>query len=258
MNALHILQGGIDNGDKEWLEKAAKKKLKAPIWVVPKTALPNDDVVIYVTGYGFFATGIINSLPHPRKDWHNRYGAGLQDIKLIEPPISLGNIRKKIPELTWATYPRSITTPDASVATKVRNLINNRRKTGIPDLDEETLSEANIAELRKVALIKAQNITTTKEQKILYRARSLAIKLYVLRRSRGICEGCKEPAPFKKSDRSPYLEPHHTQKLSDDGPDHPKYVIALCPNCHRRAHYASDATSFNTSLIIKLKKIEAE
>ena len=136
MKALHIVQGGIDNGDKSWLEKASKKGLDAPVWVVQKSAIPDDNVVIYVTGYGFFATAIIKSIPKPRPDWHNRYGAGLTSIRLIEPTIPLDTIRKHIPELKWANYPRSITTPDSDIADKVRKLISEHQEMEVLDVDD--------------------------------------------------------------------------------------------------------------------------
>ena len=60
----------------------------------------------------------------------------------------------------------------------------------------------------------------------------------VLERADGICEACKNPAPFiRKSDNSPYLEVHHIKALSDGGEDTLENTIALCPNCHRRYHY---------------------
>jgi 5-methylcytosine-specific restriction protein A len=46
----------------------------------------------------------------------------------------------------------------------------------------------------------------------------------------------------------PYLEPHHTRHLSDGGPDHPEWVVAVCPTCHKRAHYASDWKEYNAQL----------
>jgi len=64
-------------------------------------------------------------------------------------------------------------------------------------------------------------------------------------------------APFRGADRRPFLETHHTTRVADDGPDHPHTVIAICPNCHRRAHLAEDAEIFNASLIKKLPKLEA-
>jgi 5-methylcytosine-specific restriction endonuclease McrA len=258
MQSLHIVQGGISNGDKEWLKKAARKKLTASTWVAPKSALPGDDVVIYVSGYGFFATATIHSYPKPRPDWPNRYGAGLTSINLIEPAISLSAILRKTPDLKWAKYPRSIATPKIEVANQVRELISLRRKTGLPDLDEDALNNANIDELRKVALLKARPSMSAKQQKSLYRASSYAIKRYVLLRSNGYCEGCKQPAPFQDANGNPYLEAHHTLSRADDGPDHPKHVIALCPNCHRRVHYARDGKGFNNRLIKTLNRLEPE
>jgi 5-methylcytosine-specific restriction protein A len=86
--------------------------------------------------------------------------------------------------------------------------------------------------------------------------RSAAVRTYVLRRAAGMCEGCGAPAPFHTSTGRPYLEPHHTRRVSDGGPDHPAFVIALCPNCHRRAHYARQFQSFNAGLEAKLQRIE--
>jgi hypothetical protein len=60
----------------------------------------------------------------------------------------------------------------------------------------------------------------------------------VLLRAAGTCELCKSPAPFvRQSDGSPYLEVHHRIRLADGGEDTVDNAIAICPNCHRRAHY---------------------
>ena len=50
----------------------------------------------------------------------------------------------------------------------------------------------------------------------------------------------------------PYLEPHHTTRLSDGGVDHPRPVIALCPTCHRKVHYGVGGAELNTRLIAQL------
>ncbi len=70
----------------------------------------------------------------------------------------------------------------------------------------------------------------------LYR-RSKRVKDYVLLRAEGFCESCQKPAPFKRKDGSAYLEPHHTTRVSDGGLDHPRYVAAICPACHRHIHH---------------------
>lgn len=257
MSALHIVQGGIENGDKAWLEKAVRRKWSADSWTVPKTAKIGDEVVIFILGIGFFATAKVTTTPERcGRNRRNRYCAGLASIRLIKPAISLSAIEHEIPALTWTAYPRSYTTPPVPVARKIRKLIVNRRITGLPRLDEKSLEEANLDELRKVALLSAQARVAGKKSKATYRARSLAIRFYVLNRANGSCEGCRAPAPFHKPGGMPYLEPHHTTRLSDGGPDHPARVIGLCPNCHRHAHYAKDARQFNDLLKKKLARLE--
>jgi len=60
----------------------------------------------------------------------------------------------------------------------------------------------------------------------------------VLDRANGICELCKQDAPFLRAkDNSPYLEVHHKVRLADGGDDTVDNAIAVCPNCHRKLHY---------------------
>ncbi|PKM79584.1 MAG: hypothetical protein CVU89_17460 [Firmicutes bacterium HGW-Firmicutes-14] len=62
----------------------------------------------------------------------------------------------------------------------------------------------------------------------------------VLERAKGICEECGNPAPFiRTSDGTPYLEVHHIIPLSKDGEDTVENGVALCPNCHRKAHFGN-------------------
>ena len=110
------------------------------------------------------------------------------------------------------------------------------------------LQDLSLEELRRRALADSVPTRTATERRAQIRVRSVAIKLYVQRRANGTCEGCGAPAPFRRPDARPYLEPHHIRRLSDGGPDHPRWVTAVCPNCHRRAHYAEDAAAYNARL----------
>ena len=57
-------------------------------------------------------------------------------------------------------------------------------------------------------------------------------------RANGNCESCGNHGPFNRaSDGSVYLEVHHIVPLSQDGEDSLNNVRALCPNCHRKAHF---------------------
>ena len=60
----------------------------------------------------------------------------------------------------------------------------------------------------------------------------------VLLRAKGYCERCQMKAPFNRdSNDTEYLEVHHKLPLAENGDDTVENAIALCPNCHRHAHY---------------------
>jgi 5-methylcytosine-specific restriction protein A len=58
-----------------------------------------------------------------------------------------------------------------------------------------------------------------------------------LRRSSGKCEMCGKAAPFIAKSGAPFLEIHHRERLADGGADTLENTVAVCPNCHRKAHY---------------------
>lgn len=89
-----------------------------------------------------------------------------------------------------------------------------------------------------------------------YYERSKTVAKYILERANGFCEACGLPSPFRKKNSSPYLEVHHTQRLSDEGPDDPAYLIACCPTCHKRVHYGYDGDQINKNLAAKACAIE--
>ena len=111
----------------------------------------------------------------------------------------------------------------------------------------------SLDELRELA---TQNVgfvgAVAERQRIVYE-RSKAVRIYVLRRANGVCEGCGSPAPFKTPAGRPYLEPHHIRRVADMGPDHPEWMAALCPNCHRRVHHGDDGNHFNELLAKRVK-----
>jgi 5-methylcytosine-specific restriction enzyme A len=110
-------------------------------------------------------------------------------------------------------------------------------------------SALTLEDLRRLAFSAATEPSQAPSQGIrnVYQ-RSRDVRVYVLARANGKCEGCSTPAPFLRSDGTPYLEPHHLRRLSDGGPDHPAHVIVLCPNCHRRVHAGADGEAYNAKL----------
>jgi 5-methylcytosine-specific restriction protein A len=128
-----------------------------------------------------------------------------------------------------------------------------------PEIDQAIveLEHASLEELRRIASAPVgRSVVPTELRRWVYK-RSRALRMYVLGRAAGKCEGCGQNAPFAGNDGRPFLEAHHTRRLSDGGPDHPRWVTALCPNCHRRAHYSNDSRSFNEHLMAQLAALES-
>lgn len=99
--------------------------------------------------------------------------------------------------------------------------------------------------LRKANKIPQQSFSISK----IY-IRNSDVVAEVLDRANGFCEYCKNEAPFKKdSDGLGFLEVHHIIPLSENGLDTVENCVALCPNCHRHAHYGK-----KTFELRKLKK----
>jgi hypothetical protein len=253
---LHIVHGGVENGDKAWLARAAKRPKTGGRWVVPKSVTIGDEVVIYVTGHGLYATARISTAPVPREDWPNRYGAKINSVQIINRPISLGVLQQAIPELAWTRYPRSITTPTSSIAARLQALIRSRRKYGGTELDQKIFSAASLEELRRLALQKASSSPSSTVRQVVRRTRQRVVKLYALKRADGKCEFCRADAPFRNEIGNPYLECHHITELANEGADHPHHVIAICPNCHRRAHHAVDRAKVRTRMKRRVAFIE--
>ncbi|WP_407660138.1 HNH endonuclease [Limimaricola variabilis] len=81
--------------------------------------------------------------------------------------------------------------------------------------------------------------------------------MYLFARASGRCEGCNDAAPFLTARGRPYLEAHHIRRMTDGGPDDPRFMIALCPNCHRRAHYGRDAKARSEELLRIVSALES-
>lgn len=73
----------------------------------------------------------------------------------------------------------------------------------------------------------------------------------------GRCELCGEPGPFE-IDGEPFLEVHHVKHLADGGSDTITNAVAICPNCHRRLHLASDSDDCREKLFRIVSRLRRE
>ncbi len=91
---------------------------------------------------------------------------------------------------------------------------------------------------RSARLVNAPKIPSLRVREVVAYERNPDVVAEVLARAKGVCQTCKKPAPFfKRSNRNPYLEVHHVKQLAEGGEDTVENAIAVCPNCHRKAHY---------------------
>ena len=122
------------------------------------------------------------------------------------------------------------------------NIINFRIDIALKKADEfdkkvgQSLSESSYQ--RENRLINAKKVPTCRTVTSIVFNRNPDVVAEVLFRANGVCEICKNKAPFiRKSDNTPYLEVHHKIRLADGGEDTVKNAIAVCPNCHREKHF---------------------
>jgi 5-methylcytosine-specific restriction protein A len=101
------------------------------------------------------------------------------------------------------------------------------------EISRKDTSNERVARLKKGTKKPKQKLT-----QVFTYVRNPDVVAEVLFRAAGICQNCETEAPFRrKSNNEPYLEVHHIHKLSEGGDDTLENAIALCPNCHREAHY---------------------
>jgi len=124
--------------------------------------------------------------------------------------------------------------------------------------ETEPLPNEAIESLRTKAFraAEASNAHDWKQSVQTFRTRSKAVRDYVLARANGTCELTGQPAPFTTPAGVRYLEVHHTRRLSDNGPDDPRYVAAIHPVVHREIHFGARGTELNDKLKSMLKDIE--
>ncbi len=87
--------------------------------------------------------------------------------------------------------------------------------------------------------------------------RDAKVREKVLKRANGFCEECGQRGFLTKYGQ-PYLETHHVISLSEQGPDRPHNVIALCANDHRRAHFSENWVELQDRFLAKLSRYETE
>ncbi len=85
-------------------------------------------------------------------------------------------------------------------------------------------SECILPDGKKITVISCQHV------------RNSAFVKETLLNANGTCGSCGQRG-FRAKNGSRFLEVHHKTWLSENGPDIPENMVALCPNCHRQEHH---------------------
>ncbi len=153
----------------------------------------------------------------------------LSDEPYQQPQLDLENKTRR----AWI-FPVSLIsgTPFRFKEADVQNLHIKKLKLA-RKLSDEELKKAIENSVKKEKSGKRETITTSYD-------RDAKVVEYALRRAKGYCQLCEEPAPFNRKNGEPFLEVHHIRYLSKGGTDTIDNVVGLCPNCHRKMHALED------------------
>lgn len=105
-----------------------------------------------------------------------------------------------------------------------------------------SLVDQNSARMERLA--KAATVPSKRSVEVTVFQRNPDVVAQALSDAKGKCARCHKPAPFVRKDGTPFLEVHHIIPLVDGGLDNLENVVAICPNCHREAHFGVDPVRF--------------
>ncbi len=162
-----------------------------------------------------------------------------EELPIIEGGLkNLSNFQKHFC-VTGASFQKELTPEVENILLGLLNM----EKPSLKHIEDEfreqvEVSSKSTSKERRKRLKMANPKPTKKVVEVQIFNRNPDVVAEVLERADGHCEQCNKKAPFKrKTDRTPYLEVHHIIPLAENGDDTVENAIALCPNCHRKAHY---------------------
>ncbi|MBK9595446.1 MAG: HNH endonuclease [Rhodocyclales bacterium] len=158
----------------------------------------------------------------------------------------------------WLTGLKPAKNVGANVAAEIEAMIaqsEGRQFIPVAAFEIETREEAKKKNLSKPQGNRSPAATSSA---ITQYQRDAAVKAWVLQQANGKCESCGQPAPFNGSDGLPFLEVHHVRQLADNGPDTVTNTVALCPNCHREAHYGENSRTLVSKLYDRVSRLVRE
>jgi 5-methylcytosine-specific restriction endonuclease McrA len=227
-----------------------------PTGGAPKRLAAGDRIYLYLKNLplhrpsGVYAVGEVRMVHRREKEFEWKVDK-LSSLPLTKSPIPMSVVKQFFPRIyggAWTLLPES-------QKENWRRALNHR-----PTSNEATYRRRAIDLLKTGAANPpaGQSNPLWDERRVKVFWRDPSVAAYVLSVAHGKCEGCGQPAPFNADDGEPYLEIHHMLRLADGGSDTINNTVALCPNCHRRAHFANDCEQLRKSIYSSVKRLQEE
>lgn len=148
-------------------------------------------------------------------------------------------------------------TDGQTVFVLIENTLPDEIATTLENQDAETRSEAMVSQLYANLnldrlLGEVQRRGRRPSSSFVYE-RDPAIKEFAKLRSKCRCEmpDCDSEG-FEKPNGDLYIEVHHIVPLAAEGGDIISNVAALCPNCHKKAHYSTMTKQIRKALLASI------
>ncbi len=121
--------------------------------------------------------------------------------------------------------------PAGNVGKKTEEKIQNILKHHIPTSNSEELELSVKFHIdNPIPIRPTGNEAPNKSQRSIdVFGRCSKVKAWVIKRANGICECCKQFAPFVNTEGMPFLEVHHILPLAEGGKDKIENTVAVCP-----------------------------
>lgn len=201
------------------------------------------DNVMHYTGMGTKGDQKLSFMQNPTLAQSNTNGVDLHLFEVLEEKIYTYRGQVKLDSSpyeenqldederdrkVWVFPIRLITGNNVTISREVTSKNYTAKITKARRLTDE--------ELRKKALSTGKTRVGKRLVSVIEYQRSPFVAEEAKRRAKGICELCRQPAPFQKKNGEPYLETHHIIWLAKGGEDTVNNTVALCPNCHKKMH----------------------
>lgn len=228
-----LVTGKTNDPDLDKLNRTLLRQNKTGHWIVKQGRVSPGDAIFVLLPSQLSKDG------YPRK----LYGGVITAIQpsppdrtvfLVDTFHSLPQISEGITEFLCGKVP-----PQGNKALAIwDDPVPEARSESFEDAVERSKASTSASRLARIASAP----TTPTKVYVMVEAfvRNPDVVAEVLARAAGTCGQCEQPAPFRRtSNGEPFLEVHHKLRLADGGEDTVKNAVALCPNCHRKAHYGA-------------------